>query len=461
MIKRFIWAWANALLPSYREFHRSLDNWAHSTPAQTAAESATRLYRYLIYCRKYSPYWRERWPRDAKGFTPTEADEVLSLLPPLTKSHLREHRGDLRISPLAREREDGFPPIRNQRIVKSGGSTGVPIEVLIDRYFSSCNRATVDFFYEHCGLIPGMPFFFVWGSPNELLDLKTGWKKRISSRLRGMHPVPAFRLTPERVQQIAEEIQRHRKIESAICFASAAETLMEFAEKKQVRFRRLRRIFTGGGMLHPRLRELLLRHWADEVFDLYGSRDLGLMAHETPSHDGLIVPQWFNRVEVLDSQGRRVATGDKGEVHVTAICNYSTALIRVAMGDTARWHPEPGSNSFPGPRLTELTGRTVEHLIGAGGVIIDPSAIIHLVGVVVAPPWLRKFQLVQRAESRFDLLSEAWGQPPSNEQRELLREKLQAELSNLVQTPVNVELFVVDEIPPLPSGKHQYCVKAF
>jgi hypothetical protein len=31
----------------------------------------------------------------------------------------------------------------------------------------------------------------------------------------------------------------------------------------------------------------------------------------------------------------------------------------------------------------------------------------------------------------------------------------------LVQTPVNVELFVVDEIPPLPSGKHQYCVKAF
>ena len=210
-----------------------------------------------------------------------------------------------------------------------------------------------------------------------------------------MHPVPAFRLTPERVQQIAEEIQRHRKIESAICFASAAETLMEFAEKKQVRFRRLRRILTGGGMLHPRLRELLLRHWADEVFDLYGSRDLGIMAHETPSHDGLIVPQWFNRVEVLDSHGRRVAAGEKGEVHVTAICNYSTALIRVAMGDTTRWHPEPGTNSFPGPRLTELTGRTVEHLVGPGGVIIDPSAIIHLVGVVVAPPWLRKFQLVQ------------------------------------------------------------------
>jgi plastocyanin len=48
---------------------------------------------------------------------------------------------------------------------------------------------------------------------------------------------------------------------------------------------------------------------------------------------------WFNKIEVLNSSGKQVKAGEVGEVHVTAINNYSCALIRVAMGDTARWYP--------------------------------------------------------------------------------------------------------------------------
>jgi phenylacetate-CoA ligase len=345
--------------------------------------------------------------------------------------------------------------------MKSGGSTGVPVELYVDRHFSDCNRATIDFFYTRCGLSPGVPFFFVWGSPNELLDLKHSWKKRLSSRLRGMYTLPAFALTSDRIRTIAATIEHRRHIDSAICFASAAETLMDFAEHKGLGLRRLRRVFIGGGMLHDQLRGRLLRHWSDEVYNVYGSRDLGLMAHETPDHDGLVIPEIFNQVEVLDSQRQRVAPGEKGEVHVTAVCNYSTALIRVAMGDTARWRPNGERGSLPGPRLTELSGRTVEHLVGPEGVIIDPSAVIHLIGVVIAPPWLRRFQLVQHGLSSFELLAEVWEQHPNDPVQDELRDRLRAELSNLAQSPVIVNVSIVDRIPPLPSGKHQYCVKAF
>ncbi|MEX2140408.1 MAG: AMP-binding protein [Pirellulales bacterium] len=461
MMKRLVWKWANLFSPSYRQFRRAMAIWSKAGPAEAAAGSAVRLHHYLVYCRTYSPYWRKRWPPEAEQFTPGEAEQVLALLPPLTKAQLREHRDEIRILPSLRRPSDGFPTIREQRTVKSGGSTGIPVEVFADRHFGDCNRATIDFFYELCHLAPGKQFFFIWGSPNELLDLKSNWKKRLSSRLRGMHALPAFRLTPEKILGIAHTIAKRRHIDSAICFASAAETLMEFAEHQGLRLRRLRRVFVGGGMLHDRLRERLQRHWADDVYNVYGSRDLGVMAHETPQHDGLVVPDWFNRVEVLDQHGRRVAPGDKGEVHVTALCNYSSALIRVAMGDTARWQPAPEGGSLPGPRLTELGGRIVEHLIGPGGVIIDPSAIIHLLGVVIAPAWLRKFQLIQRAESHFELLAEAWGELPDHQQREQLRARLQAELGNLVKSSVKIELSLVDEIPLLPSGKHQYCVKAF
>jgi len=460
-MKQILWKWANAFSPTYRQFRRALDTWKGSTPAAAAAESAIRLHRYLVYCRTYSRYWRERWPRDAEQFTPADAHHVLELLPRLTKVELRQHRDDLRISSSMRNPSDGFPPIRRQRTIKSGGSTGVPVEVFVDQHFSDCNRATYDFFYTWCGLDPGKPFFFIWGSPNELLDLKHNWKKRVSSRMRGMHALPAFGLTPDKIRDIAATMARHRHIDSAICFASAAETLMDFAEHNGLEFRRLTRVFIGGGMLHDRLRERLRRQLADEVYNVYASRDLGMMAHETPEHDGLVIPEWFNQLEVLDSQGRRVGPGGKGEVHVTAICNYSSALIRVAMGDTAQWYPGSDRASLPGPRLTELYGRIVEHLVGPLGVIIDPSAVIHLVGVVIAPEWLRRFQLVQHSHSQFELLAESSKGPPNDQQREQLRGRLQAELSNLVKAPVIVRLSVVEEIAPLASGKHQYCIKAF
>jgi phenylacetate-coenzyme A ligase PaaK-like adenylate-forming protein len=133
----------------------------------------------------------------------------------------------------------------------------------------------------------------------------------------------------------------------------------------------------------------------------------------------------------------------------------------MAMGDTARWYPDSGKNPIPTPRLTELTGRTVEHLSGPNGIVIDPSAVIHLVGVVIAPPWLRKFQLVQRSPAEYELRVEAWERKVSEQQVSELRSRLRAELSNLVRESVELAVVVVDEIPPLPSGKHQYCLKQF
>jgi phenylacetate-CoA ligase len=237
------------------------------------------------------------------------------------------------------------------------------------------------------------------------------------------------------------------------------ETVVNYAEKEGMPLRKLDRALVGGGLLHPRLRELMLKHLAGEVFDTYGSRDLGLMAHETPAHDGLSIASWFNKVEVLNADGRHVKPGEKGEIHITAVNNYSCALIKVEMGDTARWYPDQGRNSIPTARLTELMGRTVEHLEGPNGAVIDPSAVIHLVGAVIAPPWLRKFQLVQNSSLAYVLKTEAWDGKPSEAQLQDLQIRLRAELANLVRNKVELDVIVVDEIPPLPSGKHQYCRK--
>lgn len=452
---------ANSLFPEYKRFKHSIDEYVRLSPEQAAAETRRRLHQYLVYCRTYSPYWRERWPKEAEHFSPEEAEQVLALLPTLTKVELRQYRDQLRIAPEERKPGDGYPTIRRQRTLASGGSTGVPVVIYIDDNFADRNRATYDFFYSLCGLHPGEPFFFIWGSPNELTDIKNSWKKQLSSWLRGIYPMPAFGLSPQKIYEMRNEIGWRQHVRSAMCFASAAETIMNFAELEGLEFRRLERVFTGGGLLHQRLRELLHKHLATEVFNTYASRDFGMMAHETPAHDGLSVAGWFNKIEVLDSSGQQVAPGEKGEVHVTAINNYSCALIRVAMGDTACWYPDPGCNPLPTPRITQLTGRTVEHLYGPNGVVIDPSAVIHIVGVVIGPPWLRKFQLVQKSPVRYELRVEAWEGNVSEAQVSDLQSRLRDQLSNLVKEAVELTVVVMDEIPPLSSGKHQYCLKEF
>jgi phenylacetate-CoA ligase len=367
----------------------------------------------------------------------------------------------LRVAPETRNPGDGYPDIRGQRTLKSGGSTGVPVAIYIDDGYMERNRATCDFFYALCGLQPGEPFFYIWGSPNELADIKNSRKKQLSSWLRGMRRLPAFSLSPEKIREIGDELSSQRDVRSAICFTSVIETVVRYAEKEGLPLRKLDRALTGGGLLHPQLRDLILKHLAAEVFDTYGSRDFGLMAHETPAHDGLSVAAWFNKVEALDYKGRHVMPGEKGEIHITAINNYSCALIKVEMGDTARWYPDPGRNPIPTPRLTELTGRTVEHLSGPNGVVIDPSAVIHIVGVVIAPTWLRKFQLVQRSPVSYVLRTESWGGEIAEAQLRELQTKLSKELTQLVRQQVELDVVVLDEIPLLRSGKHQYCLKEF
>ena len=328
MLKTSLWSIVNSLSPDYRWQRSRLRRWWAMDPEQAAADTRHRLWQYLHYCLRYSRFWQERWPEKFREFAVDEAEAVLRQLPVLTKSDIRHHIDDLRIRREDRQPGDGWPATSGQSSIQSGGSTGEPTRVWFDRRFQDAGRATRDRFYTLGGLRPGAPVFFIWGSPNELGELQASPRKRLGCWLRGVHALPAFGLNESRLETIRATMAARREVESAIVFASAGETLVEHAERRGVTFRRLRRVFLGGGMVSPLLRRKLQEHLADEVFDTYAARDFGMVAHETPEHDGLSVAEWDSRVEVLDAGGQPVADGGTGEVHVTQLNNYACALIR-------------------------------------------------------------------------------------------------------------------------------------
>jgi len=457
-VNRLLYRFVNRLCTQYSTAKR--ETRVFSTLGVRAANEYLnrKLWRYLVYCKEFSPFWRERWPSKWDVFSWEEAQSVLQALPCMGKEELRRYGGDLRIEPHKRRRGDGFPPITRQFVNSSGGSTGVPTVVWQDTRWAAVNRATVDFAYRQAGLEPGSPTFFLWGSDREISELGSTWKKRISTHLRGLIPMPAFAMSEDRMDGFVRLINRRPDVENALCFVTALDTLTDYIARNGHSIRRLRRVITGGGTLYPELRQRVLDVFAHEVFDMYGSRDMGMMAVETPKHAGLAALQWHNFVEVLDGNLQRCRPGETGQIYVTALENYSTALIRVDMGDRAI--VGIGHDiGWPWTVLKRLTGRSAEHLVAPDGSVIEPAAVIHLIGVLIRPAWLKRFQVVQRRPDDFLVKVEVWDEI-SEVDRERFSHRVKEAMMKLCRCDIRIELQIVGEIHTSRSGKHSYCIRA-
>jgi phenylacetate-CoA ligase len=444
----------NSFNHEYKDSLIKTERYWHAGRAEVHSAVNLHLEQYLKYCLKYSPFWQQHWPNDLRHFDRDDAIHILNRLPILSKEDIRLYGKDLQIPQDVRDRNDGFPVTGAQFKNYSGGSTGVPTEVWQDQRLKARNRAIVDFAYRSAGIEPGEAAFYLWGSANELNDLKSGWRKRSSTWLRGLIPLPAFGLNEAKVRQYAKIINDNRNIKSAICFVSALDTFLGFIEKFRIPLRRISRIVTGGGKLHSALRERAKAIWADDIYEIYGGRDSTMLGVESSDHQGILLFPWHTYIEVLNNR-KHVKEGERGEIHVTCLNNYSFAMIRLALGDMAIYRDKP--NTWNRARIEAVIGRTAECLVALDGTFIDPSAVIHLVGVVEKKDWIRKFQVVQERYEKLVLKIEPWDMPAK---KELLayENNIGNAFKSLFGSSMVLEIEFVDVIPPLASGKHTYCV---
>ena len=88
---------------------------------------------------------------------------------------------------------------------------------------------------------------------------------------------------------------------------------------------------------------------------------------------------------------------------------------------------------------------------------MSPLFIMHLVGVVHNPGFVRRFQLVQRESTQFDLNLELPGDTPES-QLELLGGQLERDLAAVFGQACSVRVRRVALIPESESGKFLYVV---
>ncbi|QQP90200.1 AMP-binding protein [Skermanella sp. TT6] len=131
--------------------------------------------------------------------------------------------------------------------------------------------------------------------------------------------------------------------------------ILEKADELGVDLSFLRLGHVTGGAFMPDVKRFY-RDRGLEVFQSYGTADLGLVAYETAARDGLVLDEHVIVEIVRPGTGDPVAEGEVGEIVVTVL-NRDYPLVRFATGDLSAFMPGTSPCGRTNRRIRGWMGR--------------------------------------------------------------------------------------------------------
>jgi len=181
----------------------------------------------------------------------------------------------------------------------------------------------------------------------------------------------------------------------------------------------------------------------------YGGRDAGFIAHECP-RGGMHVSAEDIVVEIVDSEGRPVASGDSGEIVVTHLATGEFPFVRYRTGDIGAFDPAPCACGRGLPLLMEISGRSTDFVVARDGTIMHGLALIYTVRDL---PGIEQFRIVQHDLERTEVQLVASPAFTRAHEQRIVRD-FRARLG----ADVDVRITRLEHIAPEASGKFRYVV---
>jgi phenylacetate-CoA ligase len=209
----------------------------------------------------------------------------------------------------------------------------------------------------------------------------------------------------------------------------------------------VRLIFTLGALLDRNARALIESVFGAEVFDCYGSAEVGCIAWECLAHKGYHINADSVLVEILDKERQAVPRGKEGRVVCTGLIASTMPFIRYDTGDIGVVENGECPCGRTLPLLSHLEGRAYDFFILRDGSMVSPltlaNRIIYVRGV-------QEYKIVQEDLSHISVKivpNAEW-----TEHSNLMIKELLEEITKHTST-VNVER--VGVIPEDRQGKSQ------
>jgi phenylacetate-CoA ligase len=152
--------------------------------------------------------------------------------------------------------------------------------------------------------------------------------------------------------------------------------LIEKAAEKQVDIGCMRKALVSGEAFPPSLRDWLAGHGV-QAMQCYATADVGLIAYETESREGLVVDEGVLVEIVRPGTGEPVPEGEVGEVVVTTLFNEDYPLVRFGTGDLSAILPGACPTGRTNARIKGWMGRA-DQTTKVRGMFVHPGQVAQI-----------------------------------------------------------------------------------
>jgi phenylacetate-CoA ligase len=400
-------------------------------------EQWTRLQAIVEYARTHCSYYQ----KSLASLGPEEGLRDWSqfyMLPMLTKHDIRSNIEGLL--------SDEFN-LSDLVEARTGGSTGTALTVYSDQVCQQMRNAAAMRSDRWAGWDIGMKVAAVWGNPPEANTIK---KKMRSSLLDRTIYLDTMKIDEEAVKAF---IRKWHTYQPQLIFGHAHSIYMlaKYLERLECKHIRPVGIIATSMMLLESEREAIEGILGCAVTNRYGCEEVGLIACECESHNGLHLNADHLIVEFLRADGTEAGPGEEGQIVVTDLINHGMPLIRYQVGDIG----VPSARSCPCgrglPLMERVTGRRADFLKRVDGSLVAGVSLVER--TLTAIPGIEQMQLIQ------DDLRHVCVQVVKTQEFDVRSEQcLINELQSVFGSETTIEVRCVSSLDRTSSGKYRFSI---
>ena len=415
--------------------HLRQSQWQSPEHIQSATNN--KLTAMVCHAVATSPFYRTRFAEADIDPTKVTSIEDLRNLPLLTKDDIRAHTNE--ILSTAFEKNNLVP-------AKTGGSTGVALQIYCDRKGVEKRAGAALRSDEWSGWRIGQPIAAIWGNPPVPRTLKNKLRRWLKERV-------IYLDTMHIDDQAIDKFLAEWQIMKPGMLYGHAHSIFILCEALQQRGITLNPagIVATSMMLIEQERQVIEEVCGIKVTNRYGCEEVSLIACECEQHHGMHLNTDHNIVEFLRDDGTPCAPGEDGRIVVTELVNFGMPMIRYEVGDRG----VPSDRICPCgrglPLMEHVTGRVADFLVATDGHKVAGISIIE--NTLTKLPGIKQMQVVQEEALRLQVnLVPGPQYGPETEAR------LVASLQEYLGTEVGVQVTQVARIPQEESGKYRFTI---
>ncbi|HAU32546.1 MAG TPA: hypothetical protein DCW46_09915 [Desulfotomaculum sp.] len=299
-----------------------------------------RLSRFINYLSKKSPFYRNMFNKYQINPSSIHSPSDLRILPFTTSNDLRKW-----------ERFFCVKPEQFAAVFTTSGTTGEPKRI----YYTCRELQTLTNLYAVFMRISCTGRLIVLIA----LPMSHGLWIGSASAMRAVERAGGLPL-PVGANNSAETIQWMKRFKPNILISSPSYMTSLTWESKRINYQPvIEKVFLGRELLSEDQRELFSEYWRADVFDTYGSTEIGsAQTISLPGCNALHLNDFDLVTEIIDPVTNLPA--DEGELVFSTISREGMPLLRYKSGDRARW--ETCRCEFPLSSV-RLLGRTDDMIV--------------------------------------------------------------------------------------------------